>query len=47
MTDNQIGAEGANAMSEKLKMNTTMTSLDLGGEEERKEKRRERKKKEG
>ena len=46
MTDNGIGAEGANAMSETLKMNTTMTSLDLGGEEERKE-RRERKKKEG
>ena len=39
MTDNWIGAEGAKAMSEMMKVNTTLTSLDLGGEEERKEKR--------
>ena len=39
MTGNWIGVEGAKAMSEMLKVNTTLTSLDLGGEEERKEKR--------
>ena len=34
MTDNGIGVEGANAMSEMLKMNTTLKSLNLWGEEE-------------
>ena len=38
MTDNKIGVEGAKAMSEMLKMNTTMTSLDMRGQETRKEK---------
>ena len=36
MTGNQIGDEGAKVMSEMLKVNTTLTSLDLGGEDERK-----------
>ena len=44
MTDNEIGDEGAKAMSEMLKVNTTLTELYLGGEEERKE--REEKEKE-
>ena len=35
MTGNEIGAEGAKAMSEMLKVNTTLASLDLGSEEER------------
>ena len=34
MTDNDIGDEGAKSMSEMLKSNTTLTSLDLGCEEE-------------
>ena len=38
MTDNWIGDEGAKSVSEMLKVNTTLTSLGLGGEEERKEK---------
>ena len=42
MTDNGIGAEGAKAMSEMLKVNTTLITLDLRGQGERKE-RRERK----
>ena len=35
MTDNQIRVEGAKAMSEMLKVNTTLTELDLEGEEEK------------
>ena len=31
-TDNNIGAEGARALSEALKTNTTLQSLDLSGE---------------
>ena len=42
MTGNEIGAEGAKAMSEMLKVNSTLTTLNLEGEEERRE-RRERK----
>ena len=38
MTGNWIGVEGAKAMSEMVKMNSTLTELDLGCEEERKEK---------
>ena len=34
MTGNMIGYEGAKAMSEMLKWNTTLTSLNLEGEEE-------------
>ena len=33
-TGNHIGAEGAKAMCEVLRVNTTLTSLDIGGEEE-------------
>ena len=29
-TDNEIGAEGATQISESLKINTTLTSLNLG-----------------
>ena len=44
MTGNRIGAEGAKAMSEMLKVNTTLTSLNLYGKEEReRERERERK----
>ena len=39
MTGNEIGDEGAKAMSEMLKVNTTLTSLNLSSEEERKERR--------
>ena len=46
MTVNGIGDEGAKAMSEMLKVNSTLTELNLGGEEERKE-RKEKEKKEG
>ena len=46
MTGNGIGDEGAKAMSEMLKVNTTLTTLNLGCEEERKE-REEKEKKEG
>ena len=34
MTDNNIGVEGAKSMSEMLKTNTTLTSLNLSGEDE-------------
>ena len=47
MTGNEIGAEGAKAMSEMLKVNTTLTTLDLSCEEERKgreEKEKEKRK---
>ena len=37
MAGNEIGDEGAKSMSEMLKVNTTLTSLGLGGEEEEKE----------
>ena len=47
MTGNKIGPEGAKAMSEMLNVNSTLTSLSLPREEERKEIReRKRKKKE-
>ena len=46
MTDNGIGDEGANTLSEMLKVNTTLTSLDLTCEkEQRREKREKRVKK--
>ena len=44
MTGNWIGVEGAKAMSEMMKVNSTLTTLNLEGEEERKE--REEKEKE-
>ena len=43
MTGNGIGDEGAKAMSSMMKVNTTLTTLNLGGEEERKREKRERK----
>ena len=45
MAGTEIGYEGAKEMSEMLKVNTTLTSLVLIGEEERK-RERERKMKE-
>ena len=45
MTDNRMGAEGAKAMSEMLKVNTTFTTLNLRCEEA-KEKEKKRKKNE-
>ena len=44
MTDNGIGDEGAKAMSEMLKVNTTLTTLSLSSEEEERIKRRGKKK---
>ena len=41
MTVNRIGVEGAKSMSEMLKKNTTLTSLNLGSEEEREREKRE------
>ncbi len=32
-TGNEIGDEGANKISETLKVNTTLTELDLGSDE--------------
>ena len=32
-TDNNIGVEGAIMISESLKINTTLTELNLGGDE--------------
>ena len=37
MTRNGIGDEGAKSMSEAMKSNTTLTSLNLGCEEEERE----------
>ena len=45
MTGNGIGVEGAKAMSEMLKVNTTLKELKMRCEEESKEKERERKRK--
>ena len=45
ITENNIEDEGAKAMSEILKVNTTLTSLDLEGEREKgieKEKKKEK-----
>ena len=42
MTGNGIGVEGAKSMSEALKSNTTLTSLNLGCEEEEREREREK-----
>ena len=43
MAGNGIGVEGVKAVSEMLKVNTTLTSLNLRSDEER-EKERERRK---
>ena len=37
MTGNEIRDEGAKALSEMMKVNSTLTTLNLEGEEERKE----------
>ena len=42
MTGNEIGVEGAKSMSEMMKVNTSLTTLYLGCEDERKRKRKER-----
>ena len=42
MTDNVIRDEGAKAMSEMIKVNTTLTSLNLRSEEERKNGKRKK-----
>ena len=46
MTGNEIGDEGAKALSEMLKVNTTLTELNLRCEEEKKmkEKKKEKRK---
>ena len=46
MTGNEIGVEGAKALSEMMKVNTTLTSLNLSCEEERRKERERRKGKE-
>ena len=43
MTGNRIGDEGATSMSEMLKVNTTLTSLNLSRDEERKLKEKRKK----
>ena len=42
MTGNWIGVEGAKSMSEMLKMNNTLTSLNLWSEEEEREREGEK-----
>ena len=42
LTDNGIGAEGAKAMSEMLKINTILTTLNLRGKEDNTEKERKK-----
>ena len=42
MIDNEIGKRGVKALSEALKVNTTLASLDMSCEEERKEKKQKR-----
>ena len=46
MPGNGIGDEGVEAMSETLKVNSTLTSLNMRSEEERKEKKKEKNKEE-
>ena len=43
MTANKVGVEGAKTLSEMLKVNTTLISLDLSGDEEERRGKRERK----
>ena len=44
--DNKIGDEGSKAISESLKINTSLTELDLRGDEKIRNKKREKKWKE-
>ena len=46
MTDNGVRVEGAKAISEMLKVNTTLTELDLSSVEERKNEKKKGKKNE-
>ena len=46
MTGNGIGDEGAKAMSEMMKVNSTLTELNLECEKERKEREEKEKKEE-
>ena len=43
-TDNQIGAEGASKISESLKINTTLTKLNLIGDEIRDKMKKQKRK---
>ena len=47
MTDNEIGDEGTKTLSEMLKMNTTLTKLDLESKEEERRGRERKERKEG
>lgn len=40
MTDNEIGDKGAKTLSEALKVNTTLKTLNLASEEERGKRKR-------
>lgn len=44
MTDNEIGIEGSKAMSEMLRVNKTLATLNLSSEEEGKQENKKRKK---
>ena len=44
MTDNKIRDEGAKAMSEMMRVNTTLASMDLSSEEKRGKNREQEKK---
>ena len=46
MTDNGVRVEGAKAISEMLKVNTTLTELNLSSVEERKNEKKKGKKNE-
>ena len=41
---NRIGIEGAKTLSESLKINASLTTLNLGGDEKRRNKREEKEK---
>ena len=45
MTGNGIGVEGSKTMSEMLKVNKTLTELNLRGYEQKKTRKRKRKRK--
>lgn len=47
MAENDIGVEGAKALSEMLKVNTALKHLSLWSEEERREGREENQRKKG
>ena len=44
MIGNEIGNEGAKALSEALKENTTLTKLHVGSQDERKDEEKEKRK---